>query len=414
MHQNHPIRTLPSRRPRLRPIVGVLGLVSSCLASPLAAQMPEGAQSISVVVARTGEVVQTVRATGTVVPRDAIMLRADLDGLRLTAVEVEAGDLVRAGDVLARLDDTMMRADERELSARLLRTEGTINQARNGLEDAEIALAQAESDMRRGGSLQKRGFTSSQAAETLETALKRAGAARAIAAQTLQLAVIDRQVIEAEAARLATRLEKTLVRAPVAGRVQKRGATVGMLVASAGEPLFILSENAVLEVEVELAERDFALVRVGQGVELRISGQNAPVRGTVRLVLPELTEVTRLGRARIALSATAGLPAGAFVRGEVEVSRHQGVVVPASAVSIDGAVSSLWQEREGVVERVRVKTGARVGDVVHVTSGLAEDTHVVLKAGSLLTEGDRIAPVEVAYDIPSQPSPTLQSARADR
>lgn len=414
VRQYHPRRNTVNNRRRAYAVFVAIALAGSCLTSPLAAQESPKAQAISVIVARTGEVVRTVRLIGEVVAREAISLRADLNGLRIISVEAEAGDFVQAGDVLVRLDDAILRAEERELAARLMRAEGAISQARNELEDSEIALVQANADMRRSGALQKQGFASSQATEVLGTALKRAGTARKIAAQALRLATIDRQVIEAESANLAARLEKTLVRAPVAGRIQDRLATVGMMVAGEGAPLFTLAEDAVLEVEAELTEQDFALVGVGQDVELWVSGGEDPVRGTVRLVLPQLASGTRLGRIRVTLPPGLTFSVGAFVRGKVEVSRSEGVVVPASAVTINGAVSSLWRESEGIVKRIRVETGVRTGSIVHVVSGLKEGARVVLKAGSLLTEGDRIAPVEVAFEPPSRALPILQSARADR
>jgi len=117
------------------------------------------------------------------------------------------------------------------------------------------------------------------------------------------------------------------------------------------------------------------------------------VRGTVRLVDPTVDATTRLGRVAVTLPGEPGLRPGVFAEGAIETGRRQALTVPLSAVffSVEGAY--VQAVRDAVVERRPVETGF-VGDGrVEIRRGLTEGEAVVLRAGSFLRSGDRIAPV---------------------
>ncbi|MFD2237617.1 efflux RND transporter periplasmic adaptor subunit [Aureimonas populi] len=358
------------------------------------------AQAVSVVTAQGGAVAETARLTGSVVARELVLVGSDLTDLRIVSIEAEAGDTVRAGDVLARLDDTMLLVERDGTSARLAHADAAIAQARNQIEDATIALAQAQADRERSGRLQERGVVPAETLEARTTAMRRAGTALSAAHQALTSAEAERKVVEADLARIEAQLEFTKIRASQSGLILQRNASVGAVAASGGEALFTIAQDGIFEFDAEVSEQSFARMRVGQKVRVTVAGQDGPLDGTVRLRLPILQGGSRLGRLRVTLPEGIDLPVGAFARGDVEVAMRSGVFLPASAVQIHTDEVFVQTVRDGVVARRPVEVGLRAAGLVEVRSGVEAGETVVLKAGSFLGEGDRIAPVLAAYAIP--------------
>jgi len=353
-------------------------------------------QAVTVVRARLAKGVETVQVTGTIVAREAMQVEADLQGLRILALHAEAGDWVEAGAVLARLDDTVLRTDEVAAAARLLRAREALTQANNGIEDALITLEEAQSASARGGKLSDRGVISSQALEDKQRQERRAETALAMARQALTLAEADCRIQEAELQRIRDELAKTSIRAPAAGRILSRTATVGASTTGAGAALFVLARDGVIELDAEVSERAIGRIAAGQPASVSADGGRTSV-GVVRLVLPELASRSRLGHVRISLPKDHVAPVGAFARGSIEIARAAGTYLPVSAIlRQDGGRHAVKAVRDGAVAVVAVEVGHQVSGMVRIVSGIAAGERVLLKSTSLVAAGERVSPVEAS------------------
>jgi HlyD family secretion protein len=183
------------------------------------------------------------------------------------------------------------------------------------------------------------------------------------------------------------------VKAPVAGKIVERNAKLGAIATAAGQPMFVIIRDGALELRADVAEADILRLDEGQPARLRSAGMAEPLQGTVHLVEPTIDAVTRLGRARIAVADPEQLRAGMFVEAEVIVAEREGLAVPLTAVGSSSEGITVMRARDGVVERVVVKTGIRDGAYVEITDGLAAGDLVVTKAGAFVRAGDRINPV---------------------
>ena len=82
-----------------------------------------------------------------------------------------------------------------------------------------------------------------------------------------------------------------------------------------------------------------------------------------------------------------------FVEAEILVVQREAIAVPVTAVGSSANATTVMRVKDGVVERVEVKTGIRDGGFVEILTGLAAGDVVVTKAGAFVRPGDKINPV---------------------
>ena len=101
--------------------------------------------------------------------------------------------------------------------------------------------------------------------------------------------------------------------------------------------------------------------------------------------------------ARISVDDAKGtLRTGMFVEAEIIAAERDTLAVPVTAIGSTPEGSMVMRVKDGVVERVAVRTGIRDGGLVEITEGLAEGDRVVTKAGAFVRDGDRINPIPAA------------------
>jgi HlyD family secretion protein len=354
---------------------------------------PAVGPAISVVAAEKRELVDTLLVSGTIVAREEAVVGADLNGLKIVALKAELGDTVQKGDVLAVLDRSTLDTQLAEMEATLVQAEANIAQVRAQIGAAEIEVRQAEEVLERARALEKRGV-STQA--QLDNAVNAADSAKAklVAAQKA-LAASEAQlgVIEAQKQNVVLQISKTELRAPAAGLVLARDATLGGVVSSSGVPLFRIAIGPEFELAADVAETSLPRLSLGMPAEMSLAGAKSNIGGSIRRISPEINRPSRLGSIRISLNAGSGARDGNFARGVIELLRREGVAVPSSAVIYKGSDAFLQLVEDGKVRTVAVTLGARADGFVEVVSGLAEGSEVVLRAGTFVADGDLVTPV---------------------
>ena len=383
-----------------RALVLVL-LLGGAAGAALAAEPPVAETrppTVTVVPAVRGAITETVVVTGTLVPREEVMVSPQLDGLAVTAILAEEGDMVQAGQVLARLSRDVLDASLAQNTAQIAHAQAAAAQAQSGLAEAEANRSEADAALARARDLVGSGTTSRETFDQREAAA-RTGAARVTAAEAAQhLAQADLMLGQAQRQELLVRVARTEIRAPVAGRISRRTARLGAVVGSAGEPLFRLIEDDAVELEGDVPEAELAQLRPGQPAMLHVAGHDADLAGRVRLVAPEVSRTTRLGRVRVALDDGAGgsgtgLPIGGFARATVETARHEGVLVPLSAILFGPDGPRVQVVASGVVETRPVQLGVRDEARAEIVEGLRAGETVIAVSGSFVRGGDRVVPV---------------------
>ena len=348
--------------------------------------------AVTVTAAKTREFVDRLFVSGTLVAREEVQVSARIDALIIVEIDAEDGDVVKAGQVLARIDSTQLNAMLVENDDATSHSDAAIAQARDAIAQAEAQLTGAEDDYERARKLGP-GIMSASTVEQRQTAARTARAQLAAAKNALSVAQADRDSRAAERLELLVRIARTEVTAPVSGIVSRRTARVGQTVAFSGEPMFRIIKDGALDLEAEVPEQSLVRLAVGMPAKLRLPGLEGEVDAKVRLVNEEVDKASRTGKVRIALSDASHAHPGAFASGEVQLARREGVGAPASALRRDGDLARVLVVRDGRVEERRVTPGIVEGDEVEIRKGVAEGEILVTRAAAFLRPGDVVRPI---------------------
>ncbi|MBL8515196.1 MAG: efflux RND transporter periplasmic adaptor subunit [Betaproteobacteria bacterium] len=309
-------------------------------------------------------------ASGNIVAWQEAIIGAEANGLRINDVRANIGDRVAAGQVLATFAPETMEAEWAQAKAQVA--------------EAEAALAEAQANADRAKTLENTGALSAQQIQQFLTAAKTAEA-RLNASRALAKAS-------------SVRMAHTEVRAPDAGTISARIATVGQVVMG-GQELFRMVRKNRLEWRGEVTASELPKVAAGQAVTVYTpAGQAVP--GKVRVIAPTVDPNTRNVQVMVDLdNASGAAKAGMFGRGEFALPKSSAMSVPQQSVVVkDGNAFVFVVKPDNRVSAQKVVTGRRNVERVEVVSGLDASARVVAKGAGFLNDGDLVA---VASNIPA-------------
>jgi RND family efflux transporter MFP subunit len=318
----------------------------------------------------------SVTANGYVVARVRASISSKVPG-RLAYLGVSEGSRVKAGEVIARLENSDFQAQVTQAEAQLVSAQAQQAEAESD-RDQLAREAKRLTDIR----TQNAALVSSQ---EVEAALARAAQADARANSAIaRVAVAEAGVRFARAS-----LENTLVRAPFSGTVLRKEAEVGEVVApSVGGGLtrgavVTMADLNTLEVEVDVNEAYIARVHNGQGARITLDAySDTSFRGHVRQVVPTADRQRATVQVKVAITDRDPriLPEmGARVdflepeppRAATSAPATPRIRVPASAVREAGGQSVVWLVRDGRLEQRQVEAGPVSGGFREIRSGLS-------------------------------------------
>ncbi|HEX4675796.1 MAG TPA: efflux RND transporter periplasmic adaptor subunit [Steroidobacteraceae bacterium] len=389
----HPAAADAGSPSRVKWTLGVLAIVvavavaaavwMSRASAPSATTTLANAQSIplvSVMSPGVTAVTSNVTFTGAISARYDMPIGIDGDAGRIVGIYVEAGDHVKKGQLLAKLDDSVLVPQVNRLAASLEQT-----RAQAALSAAEYRRAQAVAP---AGALSAEDVEKRRATQITDEATVKVAAA---------------QLAEFEA-----RLNRTHVVAPVDGTVLMRKAEVGQIANPGGDALFRIASGGEVEMRGQIAEQDLAVLKTGQPAAVYITGLARPFEGRVRLLGAVIDPNTRLGEIRIALKPDPALRPGAFARGSVIVDKAERPVLPQTAVMSDSQGTYVYViNADSHVERRPVSVGGTIDAGIIVSAGLTGSERVVTTAGGFLRNGERVtvAPAASSASDSAPPPP---------
>ena len=355
------VRRRISRRGRLFSVISLSALVVAC------GDPAEGADSggpnrplpaVEVARVERGAVGRTVTVTGAVVPLRQVGVNAQLSGV-LTQVNVEEGDRVSQGQVLARIDD-------RELAAQVRASE------------AQVALAQSTFD-------RSEALREAQVVTDAEYERDRANLAAA----------------RAQLDQLQTRLGFTAIAAPISGVITERRLLAGDVVGPQTR-LFTIADLATLIVRLPISELDVGGMREGETVELRMDAlPTQTFTGRIRRVFPTADTTNRLVPVEVVLQGEGARRARPGYLARVTFSldeRGDALLVHANAVVGTAGAEAVFVVEEGQAVRRPVVTGMRQVDQVEILSGVVEGESVIVRGHSSLGDGANVRVINAPSD----------------
>ena len=320
-----------------------------------------------------GSIARQVTVTGTVDPVRLIGVNAQLAGA-LTTVNVQEGDMVRQGAVLARVDD-------REIASQLAA--------------AEASFDVAEAAFERAQQLRERRVITLPEYERDRTAY---AAARAQVEQ------------------LRTRVGYATVIAPATGVITEKLVETGDVVGNQTR-LFTIADVSQLVVRLGVSELDVVQLEQGDPVAVTLDAlPNRQLAGRIRRIFPVGDPTTRLVPVEVVLDAQSAQVArpGFLARVTFDLTTSNNVLlVPVSAVLGGQGSQAVFVVENNTAVRRTVSTGLTSQGRVEVVSGLSDGEQVVVTGHNDLRDGMTVRAVGGTDEIPTQSSSGTAPAAAE-
>lgn len=342
-----------------------IGLVCAILAAcDEKAEVPPPPQQIRAVAAAAAQYQPGAKITGEVRARVQTELSFRVSG-RVLERKVEVGSHVRAGEVLARLNDTEQQAD--------------VSVARAALESAEAVVSQRKLAFDRARSLLQSGAVPQALFDDAQKELRSAQA-----------------VLEAAVAALAMAkdaLSYTQLKATANGVVTARAVEAGQVV-SAAQSAFTLAHDGPRDAVFDVFEAFFLDGRPRNDVEVApVSDPSHNIHANIREVSPVIDTKAGTIRIKVGIQEGAPWPLGTPVVGKLRASTRDGIVVPYTAIASAEGEPAVWivntQTQSVSLRKISVDR-YRQSDVV-VTGGVAAQDLIVTEGGKFLKEGQAVA-----------------------
>ncbi len=378
--------------PRLA-VIMVSALVLPGIAGAQTAADRKNLPSIVVSKAATRDLVDRVIATGTIRPVDEIYVQPLVDGLSVDKLNVDIGDRVEAGSVLAELSKDSLLLQKSQLQANRAKAEAGVAQNKAQVIEAQANYDDAVRQRDRADRLGKSGSGSVSQVEQTAAAADVANARLQASRQAVTVGEADIKVVDAQIEDIDLKLARTSVKTPVAGVVSAKNARVGAIASGSGNPLFTVIKDNAIELVADLSETDIQQVKIGQRAIITVAGGRNRIEGKVRIVSPTVDATTRLGTVHIVLPTDSPARAGMYGSAEVVIASANALALPLSAVTSGRDGSTTRRVEDGVVKQVPVEIGIQDGGFVEIKSGISAGDVVVEKAGAFVRDGDKINPV---------------------
>lgn len=316
--------------------------------TPAPASAPEGSIGVDAAVVEKVALSRSVSAVGSLSSENSVMLRPEITG-RISAINFQEGGPVEQGQVLIELDSSVPRAQ---------------------LEQAQAALALANSQYQRARQLTQQGFISAQARDESASELKVQQAAVALA---------------------RAQLEKTVIKAPFDGLAGLRHVSVGDYV-SPGSDLVLLESIDPLNVDFRIPEHFLNVVQVGTRIKLRFDAMADVVREGVVGAISPLVDVggrSILLRAKVP-NDDGTLRPGLFARVQLQFADQETLMVPEAAIAPAGDMNYVYRIEGDQVTQVGVMLGQRQPGRVEIVHGLQEGDRVLVSGLQKVSDGSRV------------------------
>lgn len=332
---------------RLIPLLTIL-LLAAChkpeAPHSTAADLPSIA--VKVQAAKLQPHVAVEEVVGTVRSKLRAMVEAKISG-RVLEYTATPGAMVKAGDLLARLENQEIQAK---------------------VDQAKAMLDQAQRDFARQKLLIASNATTRQEFDATDARVKVATAG----------------VSEAE-----TMLGYARVTAPFDGVITRKLADVGDL-AMPGKPLLEIEAPTALRFEADLPEAILDRITMGAKMQVKSASAAKPLEATVSEIAPVADPVSRTFQVKLDLPQADGLRTGQFGRVSVPVAEVELLMVPKGSVIKRGQMELIYVVKDNHAHLRLVKTGKALNGSIEVLSGLEEGEQVVISEVAKLADGQPV------------------------
>lgn len=356
----------------------------------------------------THVITPTILASGSLTYQTEIRMVSEVIG-RVQSLYVKEGDQVKQGDVLLRLDPAAVQAQVDALEAGL-------RQSRLAIDRQRVVADTLETKWKRYQQLRQSGVVDANTYDDIRSQNEQSKV-------ELNSSVQQAMQTEAQLKQMREQLAKTVLRAPIAGRVTQLTIKIGetavpSVTSIAGSDLLIIADTSNLYAEVNVNEADVARVVPGQTAKIVPAAFSEQAwDGTVETVAVSPRQIAGQGKSypvkiRLKPSATLQFHTGMSCRAEIATrgtNANAIVAVPVQAVKYEEstdrdapAKSSIFVVKDGRVKQRTVETDIADDAFIAIQKGLAAGEQIVVGPARILRfmrDDERVKPAPVVEDV---------------
>ena len=307
---------------------------------------PNAPVSVDVTIAEAQKVDKQIEVNGTVLANDFVELHPEVNG-RVTYLQIPEGGSIKAGTVVAKLNDADLQAQLLKAKAQL--DLANINEQRNKQLLAIKGINQSDYDV----SLQQV------------------------------------KSIQADVAYTQSLIDKTVIKAPFSGQIGLRQVSVGAYVTTA-TTIATIQNVAQLKMDFTIPEAYAAYVNVGKKVDIEtLNNKSGKVKGTVTAIEPQIIAASRNLKVRTSFQGKV-LP-GAYAKVYIgESNSKPSIMVPSNVIIPDSKSKQIVIVKNGQAKFVNVETGYRTQTAVEITKGLQLGDSVIVAGMLFVKDGSKL------------------------
>ncbi|MBI5280283.1 MAG: efflux RND transporter periplasmic adaptor subunit [Candidatus Solibacter usitatus] len=346
-----------------------------------------GAVQVQLAKAVEERIAEEYEATGTVRARTTSVLSARVMGY-IREIRAQAGDSVKAGQVVAVLE-------AKEVESAVRQAEAARAEARSAVPEVNNAIAAAKAQLELANSTHKRMQPLFDQKSITPQEMDEATARQRMAQANFEMArarrsQLDQKIRQADESVAQAEVTKgyTQVTAPFAGMVIERKAEPGML-ASPGMPIVVVEQAGSYRLEAAVEESRLASIRPGMAVRVDVEALGKSVDARVEEIVPALDAGSRTFVVKIGL-AGGTLRSGMFGRARFAAGHSQALTVPQAALVEMGQVRKVFVVQGGIARGRLVTTGAANEGRMAILSGLSAGEMVVAPVPAGLLDGGKV------------------------
>jgi RND family efflux transporter MFP subunit len=385
----------------------LMELLASCGGRSVAAKSPSsaGCSEVGVVKVVRKSLHRTLVIPSELVPYQQIDIYAKESGF-VQQLNVDYGSHVKVGQVMAVLEIPELQAQLDEDEAAIQSASQEIGRRQDDLNRVQAQQKATHLEFTRLDQVAARqpGLVAQQEIDDWQA--KDAAAQAQVSAVRAVLESAQSELVRAQARRHHDQVlfDYSRITAPFAGVVTKRYANLGTLMQAGTNsstqalPLVQLSQDDRFRLVIPVPEAYVPLIRIGDGVDVRVPSLNRSFPGTVSRFSVDVEADTRTMHTEVdVMNPNRVLMPGMYAEATLALNRRDRVIaVPPEAVITDGDKSTVWVVGpSNKVEARNVMLGVETPAEVEVTSGLNEGNLVVVGDRSGLTTGETVCPKEV-------------------
>jgi RND family efflux transporter MFP subunit len=368
---------------QIRALLAILAI--ALLASTAAGCAGHSAVTVKTAVAAEQELVATVSLSGVLVPAQTADISSQIAG-KVTGLNFQVGDSVKAGDILMQLNTETLNAQLEQAQASLQNAEAAVEAAKNQAAVAKINLDQAQRDYDRTRALFDAGAVSQSdldnATDRLNTAEKQYDSATGPAIDQAQAAV---STARANIDNLNVQIGEATIRSPLDGVLASRNVDVGEVV-SPGAAVMSVVDASSLKLKSTVTQDLLPLLSPGQAMDVTIdSYPGRAYKGTVTTIGPIAVSTGEIFPVEVTIKNDGHLMAGLTAHASAPV-KASGIVVPSAAIVQGNGASFVFVINNGVASKRQVSTGLKTDQGTLILKGLAAGERVAVTNAGALTD----------------------------